>query len=162
MKIKKLKGFTLIELLVVIVIIGILATFVVLALSGYQKRAKEARVKDTVKSVFTAAQVTYDSGGASPTGIGITGRANLWQAINSSTLQTILATTDGTKATASSVPSGVSLYVYVDGTGGIAIYARSALDSGGTTRCWYQSTGGSNLSDSAPSATYCDPNRIPL
>ncbi len=45
------KCFTLVELLIVIVIIGILATFVVLALNGTTKSAKDARAKTSIKTV---------------------------------------------------------------------------------------------------------------
>ena len=58
MKIKKNKlGFTLIELLIVIAIIGILATVILVMLSGARKSAKEAAAIRTIGSLFKALAV---------------------------------------------------------------------------------------------------------
>ena len=40
---KKQKGFTLVELLIVIIIIGILATLVIVTFSGVQAKARDSR-----------------------------------------------------------------------------------------------------------------------
>lgn len=50
----KAKSFTLVELLVVIMIIGVLATLVVLSLQSSVKKTREARAKDSLKQTQTA------------------------------------------------------------------------------------------------------------
>jgi len=50
----KAKSFTLVELLVVIMIIGVLASLVVLSMQSSVKKTKEARAKDSLKKTQTA------------------------------------------------------------------------------------------------------------
>jgi general secretion pathway protein G len=52
-------GFTLIELLIVILILGVLATIVVLAIGGFQNTGKNAACKTSAKSVESAAAAYY-------------------------------------------------------------------------------------------------------
>ena len=56
---KKNKGFTLFELLVSISIIGILTALASVAFSGAQKKARDARRVQDMKSVQTAAEQYY-------------------------------------------------------------------------------------------------------
>ncbi len=53
-KIKMLLGFTLVELMVVIVIIGILASIVVVNVGGTDVEAKQAKAKAEVKAIYDA------------------------------------------------------------------------------------------------------------
>jgi len=64
------KGFTLIELLVVVAIIGILATVVVVNLSGAQKKARDAKTTADISSVQSALLIYFVDKGAYPSWIG--------------------------------------------------------------------------------------------
>ena len=57
------RAFTLIELLVVIVIIGILATVVVVNVISAQNKAKDAKVRSDMATVQTAASLYYNENG---------------------------------------------------------------------------------------------------
>ena len=57
------RGFTLIELLVVIAIIGILASIVMVSMSGATAKAKDARVKGAIAQVRSIAELVYDTDG---------------------------------------------------------------------------------------------------
>ena len=56
----KHKGFTLIELLVVIAIIGILASIVMVSMSGASNKAKDARIKGDLSQIRTIAELMKD------------------------------------------------------------------------------------------------------
>jgi len=58
---KKKKGFTLIELLVVIAIIGILASIVLVSLSGAKARAKDARIQSDMNQIRSTAEMFYNT-----------------------------------------------------------------------------------------------------
>jgi prepilin-type N-terminal cleavage/methylation domain-containing protein len=53
------KGFTLVELLIVIVVLGILATVTVLAVSGITDNAKENSCKSDGATILTAYEAAY-------------------------------------------------------------------------------------------------------
>lgn len=57
------RGFTLIELLVVISIIGILASLIIVSVSGAQKKARDTKTKNNARSIATAlSQYQLDQG----------------------------------------------------------------------------------------------------
>lgn len=57
------RGFTLIELLVVIAIIGILATIIIIALSGARPKAKKAAVISNMNQTLRIAAICVTDGG---------------------------------------------------------------------------------------------------
>ncbi len=57
------KGFTLIELLVVIAIIGVLSSVVIASLTVARKKAGDARVKQQLVQVRSAAAIYFDTNG---------------------------------------------------------------------------------------------------
>lgn len=59
-------GFTIVELLIVIVIIGILATLVIVTFSGVQQRARDAERKTDINAVAGQLEAFYASNGYYP------------------------------------------------------------------------------------------------
>jgi type II secretion system protein G len=65
---KNNKGFTLIELLVVIVIIGLLATVVLLGLNGARQKARDSKRVEDMNQVSKALEIFFNDANAYPTG----------------------------------------------------------------------------------------------
>lgn len=63
------KGFTLIELLVVIAIIGLLASIVMVSLSGAKSKSRDAKRQADIKSIQLALSLYYSDNGMYPTNI---------------------------------------------------------------------------------------------
>lgn len=66
-KLNKQKGFTLLELLVVIGIIGLLASILVVNLTGARKRARDTKRVADIRSLQTAIEDYYGKEGKYPT-----------------------------------------------------------------------------------------------
>lgn len=64
------KGFTLLELLVVIGIIGLLASILVINLTGARRRARDTKRVADIRNLQTASEDYYGKNGKYPTSIG--------------------------------------------------------------------------------------------
>ncbi|MEO5499105.1 MAG: prepilin-type N-terminal cleavage/methylation domain-containing protein, partial [Candidatus Saccharimonadales bacterium] len=60
-------GFTIVELLIVIVIIGILATLVIVTFSGVQQRARDSERKTDINAIAGQLEAAYAKNGVYPT-----------------------------------------------------------------------------------------------
>lgn len=76
----KQKGFTIVELLIVIVVIGILATLVIVTFSGIQQKGRDSQRRTDINAVASHVSAYYADKGYYPT------RADLntasWRATN--------------------------------------------------------------------------------
>ena len=64
---KRQSGFTIVELLIVIVIIGILATLVIVTFSGIQQRARDTQRKTDINALQSHVEAYYANQGNYPT-----------------------------------------------------------------------------------------------
>ena len=60
-------GFTIVELLIVIVIIGILATLVIVTFSGVQQKARDSERKTDINAIAGQLEAVYAQTGVYPT-----------------------------------------------------------------------------------------------
>jgi prepilin-type N-terminal cleavage/methylation domain-containing protein len=63
----KNKGFTIVELLIVIVVIGILATLVIVTFTGIQQKARNSQRQTDINAVDSHVEAYYASNGFYPT-----------------------------------------------------------------------------------------------
>lgn len=64
---KKQKGFTIVELLIVIVVIGILATLVIVTFSGIQQKARNTKRQTDINAISSHVESFYAQNGYYPT-----------------------------------------------------------------------------------------------
>lgn len=64
---KNKKGFTIVELLIVIVVIGILATLVIVTFTGIQQKARNSQRQTDINAVDSHVEAFYATNGAYPT-----------------------------------------------------------------------------------------------
>jgi len=64
---KRQSGFTIVELLIVIVIIGILATLVIVTFSGIQQKARDTKRKTDINALDSHVEAYYANSGNYPT-----------------------------------------------------------------------------------------------
>jgi general secretion pathway protein G len=63
---KKQKGFTIVELLIVIVVIGILATLVIVTFTGIQQKARDSKRETDIDALDSQVEAVYASLGYYP------------------------------------------------------------------------------------------------
>lgn len=64
---KRQEGFTIIELLIVIVVIGILATLVIVTFTGIQQKARDSKRKTDINAIDTTLESYYGDNNYYPT-----------------------------------------------------------------------------------------------
>src|ERR1044072_8682606 len=64
---RKQKGFTIVELLIVIVVIGILATLVIVTFTGIQQKARNTKRQTDINAIQSHVEAYYAQNGYYPT-----------------------------------------------------------------------------------------------
>lgn len=146
------KGFTIVELLIVIVVIGILASIVIVAFNGVQNRAKTQSSQASASNVQKKIEAYNAATGSYPT---ITSYAALTTALNGQnestlansgiTLGTPVNTTTTTvgiwNCTASGTGISVTWYDYAAATPGAVTAANGLkINYSGSCGTWTQAT----------------------
>lgn len=91
------RGFTIVELLIVIVIIGILATLIILAYNGIQQRARLAKRKADTSTMMKWLELYYTDNGmypASDTGTDFVTSNTITNSTTKAQLKALLGTSD--------------------------------------------------------------------
>lgn len=77
---QKQSGFTIVELLIVIVIIGILATLVIVTFSGVQQKARDSERKTDINAVANVLEAFYANAGYYPPRVDV--NSETWRSSN--------------------------------------------------------------------------------
>lgn len=125
-------GFTIVELLIVIVVIGILATLVIVTFSGIQQRARNSQRETDINALQGHVESFYAQNGYYPT----------YAQINSATWRT--ANMKGLDPAALVDPKGNSIG-NSNAVAGTYTYGYTAFHDDGTTACSATGTADDNL-----------------
>lgn len=115
------RGFTLIELLVVIAIIGILASIVLVSLSGARDRAKDARIQAAMSQIRSQGEIIRSDYG------------NYARMDCTTVADPCVCTDEGIQTLCTDIyrQGGTDFIVYINSTGSDAYCAFSKLNVGG-------------------------------
>jgi len=126
------KGFTIIELLVVIAIIAVLAAIVLVNVTQYINKGKDAAIKGNLATALTDSAVHFDSNGAynSPDFCASSQWTNISTAITNAGGTTVTCKSSATQWCACSQEKGTTTTSYcVDSTGTVKETASSACNT---------------------------------
>jgi prepilin-type N-terminal cleavage/methylation domain-containing protein len=132
---KKNKGFTIVELLIVIVVIGILATLVIVTFTGIQQKGRNTQRQTDIKAVQGYVESFYAEYGFYPTGTDLTTPAFItkyMKGLDPKALVDPKQAQDGSATIATAtVAAGTYQYSYVasNGSGGTCSTAASSTTS---------------------------------
>ena len=142
----KSKGFTIVELLIVIVVIGILATLVIVTFTGIQQKGRNSQRQTDVNAIDSHVEAYYANAGNYPTYAQISD--STWRSTNLKGLdsEALIGPKGGTLTHTSTAPTGDGYNYYAtrggspecSGTGtaddtACDTFTVSALLEGGTT-----------------------------
>lgn len=116
---KKSKGFTIVELLIVIVVIGILATLVIVTFAGIQQKGRDSQRKTDINALQSHVEAYYAQTGTYPTAAMINDDA--WRQANMKGLDP--EAMKDPKATSDDLADGAATatqYGFDTGVGGLA------------------------------------------
>ncbi|HSX42689.1 MAG TPA: prepilin-type N-terminal cleavage/methylation domain-containing protein [Candidatus Saccharimonadales bacterium] len=133
----KSKGFTIVELLIVIVVIGILATLVIVTFTGIQQKARDSKRKTDISAIQASLESYYSSNNTYPTVADL--NSSTWLAANMKGFDTnALKDPKGNASTVvgGQTPSGTQYaYVVTDTLGTLASPTTCSDTAGATNPC---------------------------
>jgi len=111
---KQQKGFTIVELLIVIVVIGILATLVIVTFTGIQQKARNTKRQTDINAINSHVEAFYAQNGYYPTRDHLNDNPAGWRATNmkgldSAALKDPKGSSETLAATASNTQYGYSV-----------------------------------------------------
>lgn len=107
----KQSGFTIVELLIVIVVIGILATLVIVTFSGIQQKARDTKRQTDITALASQLEVYYANNTYYPTLANVA--SDTWVTTNLKGLDTAGLVAPGATANSMSATASTTTYQYV-------------------------------------------------